>query len=58
MVEEDKAGKERDKYLYPKEHGQPEERGVDYEQRRAAQAALNAPTRPEPSPIPPAPANP
>jgi hypothetical protein len=57
-VEEDKAGKERGKYLYPKEHGQPEERGVDYEQRRAAQAALNARTRPESSPVPVAPANP
>jgi DNA-binding transcriptional MerR regulator len=50
--------KERGKYLYPKEHGQPEERGVDYAQRRAAQAALNARTRPETSPVPVAPANP
>jgi hypothetical protein len=58
VVEQDKAEKERGKYLYPKEHGQPEERGVDYEQRRAAQAALNAPTRPEPSPVPIAPAKP
>jgi hypothetical protein len=57
-IEQDKAEKERGKYLYPKEHGQPEERGVDYEQRRAAQAALKAPTRPESSRVPVPPAHP
>jgi hypothetical protein len=57
-VEQDKAEKERGKYLYPKEHGQPEERGVDYEQRRAAQAALNAHPRPEPPAKPVAPPKP
>jgi hypothetical protein len=51
-VEQDKAEKERGTYLYPKEHGQPEDRGVDYEQRRAARAALKAPPHPEPSPAP------
>lgn len=56
-VEEQKTEKERGTYLYPKEHGVPEERGVDYQQRRAAQAALNAPARPELSSIPVAPAS-
>ncbi len=33
-VEEDKPQQERGKYLYPKEAGQPETQGVDYERRQ------------------------
>jgi hypothetical protein len=33
-IEEDKAEKERGKYLYPKEHGQPDDRGIGYERRQ------------------------
>jgi hypothetical protein len=47
VVEQEKAEKERGKYLHPTEHGQPEERGIDYEQRRAALATLKIPADPE-----------
>jgi hypothetical protein len=39
-VEQDKAEKERGKYLYPQEYGQPEDRGLNYDQQQAYQAAL------------------
>ncbi len=56
-VEEDKAAKERGRYLYPKEHGQTDDRGVAYEQRRAHPAAQNASPRPRSPALPVSPPN-
>jgi hypothetical protein len=50
-VEQDKPANEQGKYLYPKEYGQPESKGIDYEQRQrmeqmAKQAQQGAKTKP------------
>jgi hypothetical protein len=57
-VEQDKPEKERGKYLYPKEHGQPEEHGIVYKQRSATLATLNASALPKPPAEPAAPPSP
>jgi hypothetical protein len=36
-VEEEKEGEERGKYLHPTEHGQPENKGIDYERKQYAE---------------------
>jgi hypothetical protein len=39
-VEEDKPADERGKYLHPTEWGQPESKGIDYEEQRRMQAVM------------------
>jgi hypothetical protein len=48
--EQDKPADQQGKYLYPKEYGQPESKGIDYQQRQQAQAQQPGAAVPSPEP--------
>jgi hypothetical protein len=47
-VEVQKQGDERGKYLHPTEHGQPESKGIHYEEKQHMMQDVSAPKTPKP----------